>query len=202
MTPREIGGSVFLGLLVLSLSGWNAAAAQLSRGDGDRLQRKIEEITKNGGTQPVGAKKTPVSEDEINSYLAFNAKESLPRGLTAPEITILGSSRLAGRVLVDIDEFKRHRSSRGFMDPLNYISGQVPVTGRGVLRTRGGKGRFQVESAAILGVPLPLSVVQELVIFFSRTPENPRGVNIDAPFQLPAKIREVVINHGEAVVVQ
>jgi len=44
--------------------------------------------------------------------------------------------------------------------------------------------------------------VQELVTFFSRTPENPRGFDIDAPFNLPAKIREVVVNQGEAVVVQ
>jgi hypothetical protein len=71
-----------------------------------------------------------------------------------------------------------------------------------VLRTQEGKGRFYLASAEILGVPLPKPILQELVTFFSRTPENPNGFNIDAPFNLPAKIREVAVNRGEAVVVQ
>ena len=94
------------------------------------------------------------------------------------------------------------RSSGGILDPLNYISGQVPVTARGVFRARDGKGRFQLISAEILGVPLPGPIVQELVAFFSRTPEYPNGFDMDAPFNLPAKIREVVVNKGEALMVQ
>jgi hypothetical protein len=49
---------------------------------------------------------------------------------------------------------------------------------------------------------LPRPIVQELVAFFSRTPENPNGFDMDAPFNLPAKIREIVVNRGEAVMVQ
>jgi hypothetical protein len=71
-----------------------------------------------------------------------------------------------------------------------------------VLRAQEGKGRFQLVSAEILGVPLPKPILQELVAYFSRTPENPNGINMDAPFNLPAKIREVVVNPREAVVVQ
>jgi hypothetical protein len=202
MFIRKVGNIVLLGLLALGLAGSNTVAVQLSKQEGDRLQRKIEEITKNGSTLPVQARKTPISEDEVNSYLAFNAKEKIPQGLTNPEVTIFGDGWLAGRVLVDLDEFKRHRSPRGFMDPLSYISGKVPVTARGVLRTHEGKGQFQLGSAEIFRVPLPKPILQELVTFFSRTPENPKGFDIDAPFDLPAKIREVVINKGEAVVVQ
>lgn len=202
MFIRKVGNIVLLGLLALSLAGSNTVAVQLSKQEGDRLQRKIEEIAKNGSTLPVPPRKTPVSENEVNSYFAFNAKDKIPQGLTNPEITILGDGWLAGRVLVDLDEFKRHRSPRGFLDPLSYISGKVPVTARGVLRTREGKGQFQLGSAEILGVPLPKPILQELVAFFSRTSKNPKGFDIDAPFGLPAKIREVVINKGEAVVVQ
>jgi hypothetical protein len=178
------------------------AAGQLSKEQGDRLERKIEEITKNASANPVRSKRTTGSELEVNSYLNFNLKDKIPRGLTSPQITIVGDGQLAGRVFVDIDEFKRHRTSGGLLDPLNYISGQVPVTARGVLRTQDGKGKFQLGSAEILGVPLPKPLLQELVTFFSRTPDNPNGFNIDAPFNLPAKIREVVVNRGDAVVVQ
>ena len=200
---KKVCIGVLLGLMAVSLAGSNTVAAiQLSKQEGDRLQRKIDEITKNGSAVPVKARRTPVSEAEVNSYLAFNAKDKIPQGLTNPEITIVGDGRLAGRILVDLDEFKRHRSSQGFMDPLSYISGKVPVTAHGLLRTQEGKGQFRLESAEILGVPLPKPILQELVTFFSRTPENPEGFDIDAPFNLPAKIREIMINKGEAVVVQ
>ncbi|MBI4529733.1 MAG: hypothetical protein HY695_38535 [Deltaproteobacteria bacterium] len=202
MLIRKTGGNVLLISLVASFLGSGALAVQLSRQEGDRFQRKIEEITKNGSARPVKSRKTVISENEVNSYLAFNGVDKIPQGLANPQITILGDGWLAGRVLLDLDEFKRARASRGVMDPFNYVSGQVPLTARGVLRTQEGKGRFQLDSAEIHKVRLPKVLVQELVTFFSRTPENPRGFDLDAPFDLPAKIHELVINRGEAVVVQ
>jgi hypothetical protein len=200
LTKHERG--ILVALLILSVAASSTAAVQLSKEQGDRLERKIEEITKNGSAEPIRSKRTPMSELEVNSYLNFNLRDKIPRGLTNPQIAIVGDGQLAGRVFVDMDEFKRQRNSAGILDPLNYISGQVPVTARGVLRTQSGKGRFQLVSAEILGVPLPKPILQELVTFFSRTPENPNGFDIDAPFNLPAKIREIAVNRGEAVVVQ
>jgi enamine deaminase RidA (YjgF/YER057c/UK114 family) len=198
---RIASGFLFI-LLILDVASSRTAALELSQERGDTLQRKIEEITKNGAKNPVAAKKTPMSEPEVNSYLAFNVKDKIPRGLTNPQITMIGDGQLSGRVVVDFDEVKRHRRSQGLTDPLSYISGQVPLTARGVLRARDGKGQFQLASAEILGVPLPKPIVQELVTFFSRTRENPRGFDIDAPFELPARVREIVINRGDAVVIQ
>jgi hypothetical protein len=202
MFIMTIAKRLLLGILALSLWTSSIVAVQLSKQAGDRLQRKINEITNNAAKVPVTPMKTIASEEEVNSYLAFNLREKIPRGLTHPEITIIGESWLAGRVLIDIDEFKRHRNPQGLMDPFNYISGTVPLTARGVLRTNQGRGQFELESAEMLGFPLPQPVVKELVAFFSRTPENPNGFDIDAPFNFPAKIRDVVINKGEAVVIQ
>lgn len=178
------------------------SAVELSKEQGDRLERKIAEIAKNGSIEPVRPKKTPMSELEVNSYLNFNLKEKIPRGLTHPQISPLGNGNLSGSVFVDMDEFKRQRGSGGIMDPLSYISGRVPLTASGVLRAKDGKGQFQLISAEIHRIPVPKPLLQELVTFFSRTQENPRGINIDEPFNLPAKIREVLVNHGEAIVIQ
>jgi hypothetical protein len=189
-------------VLSLTLNGADTDALQLTNQEGERFQRKIDEITKNGSAFPVSPKKTVVSENELNSYLAFNGKDTIPQGLSDPQVTIVGEGRLAGRIFVNLDDFKRQRPSGGFMDPLNYLSGRVPIAARGVLRTREGKGQFEFSSADIRGIPLPKPVIQELVTFFSRTPENPRGFDLDAPFDLPARIRELLINSGQAVVVQ
>lgn len=174
----------------------------LDREAADRLQRKIDEIARNGAARPVKPKTTRFSENEINSYLAFNLREKTPAGLTDPRVALLGGGRLAGRVIVDLDEFKRQRGTGGFADPLTYVSGRVPLTGRGVLRTRAGKGRFYFESAELRGIPLPKEIVRELVSFFSRTPANPAGIDMDAPFDLPAEIREIAVETASVTVIQ
>ena len=194
--------SALAAVLILVAAVSSSAVSQLSREQGGKLALKIDGINKNAASEPVRPKTTPVSELEVNSYLAFNIKDKIPRGLTSPEIRLVGDGQLAGRVFVDIDEFKRHRSSGGVLDPLSYISGQVPLTARGVLHTRSGKGQFQLAAAEIHGVPVPKQIVQELVSFFSRTAENPHGFNLDAPFNLPARIREITVNPGEALLVQ
>ncbi len=202
MFRRGLGPRVVLALAALAAAGSLAAATSRSREEGDRLQQKLDALVQNAAAEPVRPKRTPASESEVDSYLTFNLREKIPRGLANPEITILGNGSLAGRVMVDIDEFKRGRGTQGFMDPLSYISGQVPVTARGVLRTREGRGQFHLASAELLGIALPREIVQELVGFFTRTRENPGGFNLEAPFNLPAKIRSVEINKGEAVAVQ
>ena len=197
---RRLAAVLFFAALGLAAPGGGALTR--SREEGDRLKQKLDALVQNASAEPVQPRRTPASESEVNSYLSFYLKNKIPRGLADPEINILGNGWLAGRVMVDIDEFKRGRGTQGFMDPLSYISGQVPVTARGVLRTRDGRGQFQLASAELLGVALPKQIVQELVGFFTRTRENPRGFNLDAPFNLPAKIRSVEINKGEAAAVQ
>lgn len=199
---RCILGCILAAPLILAVAASIAAAIELSREQGDRLDRKIAEINKNASMERVRPKQTPVSELEANSYLNFNLREKIPRGLTDPQVSFLGHGNLGGRVFVDIDEFKRHRGSGGMMDPLSYISGRVPLTARGVLRTQDGKGQFQLISAEIHRVPIPKRLLQELVTYFSRSQDNPRGIDIDEPFHLPAKIRQVIVNAGEAVVAQ
>jgi hypothetical protein len=202
MTMRVFSRTFFVYVLIVSAGVLVAAAPEISKQQGDRLERKIAEIAKNGSAAPVRPKKTFIPETELNSYLNHNIKDRIPRGLTHPHISMLGNGNLAGRVLVDLDEFKRQRGAGGVLDPLSYISGRVPLTARGVLRTKDGRGQLQLTSAEIHGVPVPKPLVQELITFFSRTKENPRGIDIDEPFALPARIREIVANQGEAVVVQ
>lgn len=190
------------GWVLLGATGALGAASQLTQEQGNSLARKIDNIQQNAAAAPVRARTTRVSEGEANSYLAFNVRDKIPRGLTSPQLRMIGEGRVAGRVYVDIDEFKRNRQSGGLMDPFSYISGQVPVTARGVLRTKDGTGEFQLFAAELHGVPLPKPLVQELVSYFSRTPERPNGFHLDEPFQLPAKIRAITINTGESLVVQ
>jgi hypothetical protein len=190
------------GIFLLTFCTSSSFAVPLSRQDGDRLQAKLDAMMKNAAASPSKPREVLIPEREANSYLVFNLKEKMPKGLTNPEITMIGDGALTARVLVDMDEVRRRRQSRSLIDPLNYLSGQVPLNARGILRTREGRGQLHLRSADIGGVPLPKPLLQELVSFFSRTPQNPNGFDIDSPFDLPAKIREISVRTGESVVVQ
>jgi hypothetical protein len=189
-------------ILFLTLCASSGLAVALSQEDGNRLQAKIDAIVKNAAANPPKSREFLVAEQEANSYLTFNLKEKIPKGLAEPEIMMIGDGALAARVLVDMDEVKRRRQSRSVIDPLNYLTGQVPLNARGILRTREGRGQLYLRSADIGGVPLPKPLLQELIGYFSRTPQNPKGFDIDAPFDLPSKIREISVRPGESVVIQ
>jgi hypothetical protein len=181
-----------------------AAQGRLSKEDADRFQSKLTKIVAFGNapalksTQP---RNTPVTDVEVNSYLRYLAADQIPTGIVEPVLNALGSGRVSGRAVVDLDAV-RTQKKRSWMDPLGYLTGRLPVTASGVLTTKEGKGQFQLESAEISGVTVPKSVLQELVSYYSKTPANPQGINMDAPFELPAKIREIRVGTGTSTVVQ
>ena len=82
------------------------------------------------------------------------------------------------------------------------VGGRVPLNVVGILHTRDGIGRFELQSADVGGVPLPKTLLQELVSYYSRSADNPEGVSLDDTFSLPAKIRQIEVGSGQAVVVQ
>jgi hypothetical protein len=77
---------------------------------------------------------------------------------------------------------------------------EVRVAGR--LLAANGKAIFQFQSASVGGVPIAKGVLQELVTFYTKSPELPSGVNLDEPFDLPSNIRSVETRVGAATVVQ
>ncbi len=113
----------------------------------------------------------------------------------------LGDGRVGGKAVIDLDAVRRQKQ-RGWTDPLSYMTGKLPLNASGLLITQDGVGRFQLETAEISGISIPKSLVQELLSYYSRSAENPAGINMDDPFELPARIREIRVGKGEAMVVQ
>jgi hypothetical protein len=145
--------------------------------------------------------RTTVTEQEVNAFLIFDAGDQLPAGVVEPAITIIGTGRVSARAMVDLDAVRKQKP-RGLLDPLNYATGHLVVTATGVLTTSNGTGMIELQSAALGALPIPKVILQEIVSYYSRTPERPAGIDLDAPFALPARIREIQVQTGRAVVVQ
>jgi hypothetical protein len=190
--------------LVAALAGPAAMQTDLSRLDAASMERKLTTILVQGslpGSRKASAVRTSFTEREVNSYLKFNAAESLPKGVVNPALNLVGERRVVGTALVDLDAVRTSKE-RGWLDPAAYFTGAVPVRAEGILHTGNGKGTLQVESATVGGVPIPKSLLQELVSYYSRSPESPAGFDLDKPFDLPASIREVEIQRGAATIIQ
>jgi hypothetical protein len=191
------------------------ADARFTKAGSDAFHRKLTTIVQ-GGVAPSGSttattagkgsgtKQTPILENELNSYLRYELREEVPAGVTEPTITIVGDGRVTGSAVVDLDAVKQARQSNSssWFDPMRLLSGKLPVTASGVLQTQQGTGRFMLESAEISGIPVPKTVLQQVVSYYSRSAQNPSGVNLDDAFELPARIREIRVQPGQAIVVQ
>jgi len=180
------------------------AQPRVTKADADRFLAKLVRIVQFGEARPARGLKpvsTPMTDSEINSYLRYHAASQIPVGVLEPTLRAAGAGRVSGRAIVDLDAVRKQQE-RGWLDPLGYLTGRLPVTAAGRLTTRDGRGQFDLESAEISGVTIPKGVLQELLSYYSRTPEKPSGINMDAPFELPARIREIHVATGTATVVQ
>jgi hypothetical protein len=177
-------------------------AAGVSRQEADAFREKMLLISKQGTEETRAPRRTRVTEAELNSWLAYHGKPYTPPGVGDPNITIVGQGKVMGRAVVDLDAVAKKRATGSVLDPWSFIGGKVPVTVSGVMHTKDGLARFELESADVSGVPVPKTLLQELVSYYSRSPDHPQGVKLDDTFELPANIKSIEVGQGQAVVVQ
>jgi hypothetical protein len=200
-TARLVAFATVIGMLGAAVLF--AGVDAVSRRDAARLQAKIDKINKNvSGRRPAVALRTPVTETELNSYLRYELGDKLPAGVTDPWVSILGDSRVSGRATVDLGQVGQAHKSSGMLDPYNYLTGSLPITANGTLKSSNGVANFALDSAAISGIPVPVWMLQEIVTYYSKSAVAPQGVSIDKPFALPSGIREIQLVPGQAIVIQ
>jgi len=194
-------------LLLLSGIGLGALqAAGVSEQQADAFSQKMATVKKQGisGVQATNRTplRTPFSESELNSWFAFRSGEVMPAGVSEPRVTLVGNGKVQAAATVDLEAIAKQRKSGGALDPWSYLGGRLPVTLSGVLRTENGMGRFDLEEAAISGIPVPASVLADIVSYYSRTADDPDGVRLNDDFKLPSQIKQIEMGTGQGVIVQ
>ncbi|MDQ3069928.1 MAG: hypothetical protein M3R55_09400 [Acidobacteriota bacterium] len=183
-----------------AVAGARVPEAQSTR-DGAAMQKKLAQISQRGLTPGARRQSTTITEAEVNGYLRHHTAGDLPEGVVGPHVTILGNGRVSGRATVDLDRV-RTSQKRGWLDPAAYLTGRLPVTATGVLHTKNGVGKFELETATVGGIAVPKVFLQELLSYYSRSPEDADGINLDETFELPARIKEIQVGKGLAHVIQ
>ena len=194
--------SVLVCVLALAPLAGLRADVRATKRDAAALKQKVAAINAQADKPSKVARRTVVTESEVNSYLVYDAREQIPVGIVEPSIAVLGPGRLSARAIVDLDAVRRQKAPTSLLDPMNYLMGRLAVTAVGTLKTANGIGHFELESSSVGSVPIPKILLQEIVGYYSRTPEKPAGIGLDDPFALPARIREIQVERGQAIIVQ
>ena len=174
-----------------------AEAVNTSRPQSDSFAKKLAIIKQHAAESPKSARRTTVTEGELNSWFVYRAPPLLPVGVKDPSVTVVGNGKLVGVVTVDLDDVGKSKSGAW-----NVLGGRVPISLSGVLRTKDGKGQFELQSASLSGVPLPKFLLQEIVAHYTRSEDHPNGIRLDDPFDLPASIKQIDVGQAQAVIIQ
>ena len=189
-------------LAALGVALATVVSGAASKRESELLKQKVALINAHAEKPTKQGRRTIVTEGEVNSYLQFDAGEQIPKGVVEPSVSILGDGKLSGRAVVDLDAVRKAKNATSFFDPMSYLTGRLPVTASGTLRTSNGTGQFILDTAAVAGVPIPKLVLQEIVSYYSRSESKPSGIGLDDPFALPSRIREIHVERGQAIIIQ
>ena len=174
------------------------------RQDADGMKRKITAIQGRHVARPRQAVRTPISENELNAYLAYEMGDGLPTGIVEPRVTILGPGRVSG------EGHRRSRSGapRAESRPASsircyYLTGRVPVAATGMLRTSRGVGRVRVRVGRRrrgAGSEAGAAADRHPLLTDGRTTRRHQASTIRS--RCRRDIQEIQVERGQAYVVQ
>ena len=181
-----------------------AHAQDASRADSAAMASKIARIQETAA-HPRPPKAEPVrtafTDREMNAYLQVEGPSFFPQGIAGPHISTGEGGRVTARAMIDLDAV-RLSQQRGLLDPLAFVRGSVEVIATGFIVASNGSGTASFESATVAGIPVPKRVAEELLRFYTRTPQRPQGFSLDDMFDLPAQIRSVNVTAGRVTITQ
>jgi hypothetical protein len=136
-----------------------------------------------------------VTESELNSFL--NLRTKMPRGLS-DVLVRLEQERIHATGLLDLEQVRDRMPTLSPWSPLYWLTGQVGVLLRGRFLNHDGFGSIEWEDVRVGSVPVPLTLLDQIVASATKDEEHPEGFDIRAPFRLPYTVRRVRLEPGRA----
>ena len=166
----------------------------------ESLSRKLDDIERRKKAGVRKAATVLVTEAEVNSYLNLHYAPKLPPGVTDLEVR-LDRERIYAKGLVDLERVsvKKKAQATSSFSLLSFLSGRVPVTLAGRFLNRDGFGTIEWEEITIASLPMPISMLEQMVTSSTKTAKQPAGFDIHAPFRLPYSLSRVRLEPGRAL---
>ena len=170
--------------------------------DGREFDSALARILLNAASPRRGEpREVIITERAVAGFLRFQAADSLPPGLADPELRMEAGGRLTVTAPGDLDAV-REQQSPGRLNPLRFLSGRLPVTAIGSVQSSRRTLTIRIESARVGALPVPATLVAELVQVYTRSDQYPDGIDVSEPIPLPSGIDAVRVESRRTVVVQ
>jgi hypothetical protein len=170
---------------------------ELSRTEAEALDRKFDELNERHKAGRVIRGTVLVTESEVNSYLNLSPSVKMPRGL-GDVVVRLEQERIHATGLLDLEKVRDKMPNLSPLSPLYWLSGQVPVLLRGRLLNDDGFATIEWEDVRVGNIPVPISLLHQIVSSTTKSEDLPEGFDIRAPFRLPYSLRQVRIEPKKA----
>jgi hypothetical protein len=173
-------------------------APSYTRAEAEALDRKFDDLSERHKTGKVArGQSVLVTEPEVNAYLNLSPSVKMPRGLS-DVVVRLETERIHATGLLDLEKVRDKMPNLSPLSPLYWLSGQVGVLLRGRVLNDDGFASIEWEDVRVGNVPVPISLLHQIVSSTTKSEEHPDGFDIRAPFALPYSMRQVRIQPGRA----
>ena len=163
------------------------------------LDRKLQDIERRKRQGVKKAETILVTEAEVNSYLNLTYAPQLPPGVSDLEVR-LDRERIYAKGLVDLERVNtKKKVDTSSFSMLSLLSGRVPVTLAGRFQNRDGFGTIEWQEITIASLPMPISMLEQMVQSSTKTAKQPEGFDIHAPFRLPYALTRIRLEPGRAL---
>ena len=162
------------------------------------LDRKLQTIRQRYADGTQNPKRYNVTEEEANAYLLYCVSEHLPEEVTEPWVRF-SQDQVQGGAMLDMKLLQTHL---GESTLLKYLEGEVPVEILARVRAEGGVGQVELESVTLAGVPLPQTLIEQLLSDAAKSPALPEGVRLNDVFPLPYGLTSARFRTGRLILRQ
>ncbi len=133
-----------------------------------------------------------ITEIEMESFVIYEMEDEIPAKVESIDVGI-GAETISA--LTELT-FSVEESGNFMLDFLMGGTHSLFVEGR--LEAEEGRGSFELRGVRVDGLPVPIVLIEALVDRFV-TPRYPK-VDLDAPFDVPWGVEQVVLSPGLATV--
>jgi hypothetical protein len=181
--------------LVLLVCGLGFSSYQTDPSKADDLQAKLELVLERYENDVKKPKDFEVGEEEANAYFEHRLVDHVPDGIVDPWVRFSEGLVRAGATL-DLDILRERMPSSSMA---SLLSGRVPVELTSGIHAEEGVGKLALQSVTLGGLPVPPSILQQIVTAYTKSTSRPDGVRLDESFPLPYGIESARIEQGRVL---
>jgi len=191
-------------LTTIMFFGWSTGAVPIhSSADSpeaaaQRVETVFAELESREKANDRQARTYVLAESDLNAYLASEIRKRERKDVEHLSVKMKDENRFLTSLTVNLDQvdIKTDSMTRKLFRAL--LRGTQTIEMDGKLTTDKGKGTYEVESATMNGLPLPATLVNEIIAAVGKQQDPP--FDPTEPFELPYKIQSITVSSGKTTI--